>query len=191
MRVDYSTWFIYSRTCNAAMTGCHEGKYGARHVLPVHVTQRATPTHVRHKSVASWMVWQNGFIRGQSPYTTLTDVSAPLQHPCPCTHPNSIKQSPSWEADDQSASQEIPRFLLNQDSLPCSQEPATGSYPETEASYLPKISSNINLLFTPTSCKWCLPFRFSNQNFVYISHLPHASYMFRASHPPPFGEAYK
>jgi len=29
---------------------------------------------------------------------------------------------------------------------------------------------NSILPFTPTSCEWCLPFRFSNQNFERISH---------------------
>jgi hypothetical protein len=46
--------------------------------------------------------------------------------------------------------------------LPCSQEIATGSYTETE---------------------WRLPFRLFKQNFVCISHLPHAHHMLRPSHP--------
>jgi hypothetical protein len=29
----------------------------------------------------------------------------------------------------------------------------------------------------PKSSEWCLPFRLSDQNFVWISHLPHACYM--------------
>jgi len=40
---------------------------------------------------------------------------------------NPTKQSPSSEADSHSASQEIPRLLRN----PCSQQPATGPYPES------------------------------------------------------------
>jgi len=47
----------------------------------------------------------------------------------------------------------------------------------TLSPYLPKIHSNIIFLSTPRSSKWPLPFRFSNQNIVYISHLSHALYM--------------
>jgi hypothetical protein len=36
------------------------------------------------------------------------------------------------------------------------------------------------------SSEWSLPFRISNRNFVRISHLPHARYMPRPSHPPWF-----
>jgi hypothetical protein len=49
----------------------------------------------------------------------------------------------------------------------------------------------------PTSSKWSLPFRLSNQNTVRISHLSHACYMTRPSHTPWFDplliivEAYK
>jgi len=44
-----------------------------------------------------------------------------------------------------------------------------------------KIHSNIILQCMPTS-EWYLPFRFSIQNFVHISHIPHPS------HPPWFGQ---
>jgi len=37
--------------------------------------------------------------------------------------------------------------------------------------YFTKIHSNINLPSLPSSHKWSLPFRFSNQSTVYISHL--------------------
>jgi hypothetical protein len=53
-------------------------------------------------------------------------------------------------------------------SLPCSQQPATGTSPEQDASnphfpppHLPKISSNIILPSTPRSSGWSLHFRFS------------------------------
>jgi len=36
------------------------------------------------------------------------------------------------------------------------------------------------------SSDWSLPFRFSGQNFARISHLSHAFYMTRSSHPPWF-----
>jgi hypothetical protein len=43
--------------------------------------------------------------------------------------------------------------------------------------YIPKIHSNIILLYISKSSEWSVPFRFSNQNFVYISHYSHAYYM--------------
>jgi hypothetical protein len=52
----------------------------------------------------------------------------------------------------------------------------------TKSSFL-KIPFNIILPSTPKSSEWLLPFRLSN-NFVRISHLPHARYMPRPTHPP-------
>jgi len=48
----------------------------------------------------------------------------------------------------------------------------------------PKNHSSIILPSTPTSYEWSLPFMFPEQNFVCISHLSHACYMSRPSHPP-------
>jgi hypothetical protein len=48
---------------------------------------------------------------------------------------NYTEQSPSWEASSYSASQEnSPPFVQPDSSLPCSQDPATESYPEPDAS---------------------------------------------------------
>jgi hypothetical protein len=38
----------------------------------------------------------------------------------------------------------------------------------------------------PMSSEWSLPFRFYNQNFVYISYVSHTLYIPRTSHPPRF-----
>jgi hypothetical protein len=46
---------------------------------------------------------------------------------------NSVEQSSSWEAGSHSASKKFPAFYETQ-SLPCSQELATGLYPEPDAS---------------------------------------------------------
>jgi len=68
--------------------------------------------------------------------------------------------------------------MIHRYSLPFSQQPATGTYPETNPihtflPYLPKIHSNISLPSTLRFSAWSLPFRFPDQNFVCISHLTH------------------
>jgi hypothetical protein len=55
-------------------------------------------------------------------------------------------------------------------SLPCSQKPATGPYPELAESscpiypYLPKAQLNVILPPTPRSSRWSLAFGPPNQN---------------------------
>jgi len=100
-----------------------------------------------------------------------------------------MEQSPSWEANGFSGSQEIHRILWNpKDSLPHSQVPATWPYPEPARSspyphtLLPEDHLNIILLSTPGSLMWFLPLRFTHQNPVYTSPLPHTRYMPRPSH---------
>jgi hypothetical protein len=68
-------------------------------------------------------------------------------------------------------------------SLPCSQEPVTGHYPESDEfnphppNRLHKIYFNKIIPSTPKSSEWSLSFRLPNQNFVCTSYLPHALYM--------------
>jgi hypothetical protein len=48
-----------------------------------------------------------------------------------------MEHSPSWEANSHSVTQKIPPPLIEPEgSLPCSQEPATGPYPESDESSL-------------------------------------------------------
>jgi hypothetical protein len=50
-----------------------------------------------------------------------------------------------------------------------------------------KILSNIILPSTPRSSEWSLPFMFSDEDFVLISHSSRACYVPQPSHPPWFG----
>jgi len=95
-----------------------------------------------------------------------------------CTYlPTSMVQNTSSEANSYSFSQEIP-YLSSESkgSSQCSQESTTGSYPEQDESsphfppYSNKIQANIIFPSIPTSSEWSLLFRFSDQNFVSISH---------------------
>jgi len=67
-----------------------------------------------------------------------------------------------------------------------SQRPTTGPYADPDASspqlptLFPKIRPNI-FPSMPRSSEWYFPFRFSEQNFVCISHLSRACYMLRSS----------
>jgi hypothetical protein len=75
-------------------------------------------------------------------------------------------------------------------SLPCSQKPATGPYPEPAESSSPHWSlspkSHFNIIFPPTprSFQWSLTFGPPNQNPVNTSPLPHACHMSRPPQPP-------
>jgi hypothetical protein len=103
-----------------------------------------------------------------------------------------MEQSP-WEAGSHSPSQEIPRLLWNPKvhyrihKNPQLVHILSHMNPvHTIPPYFPEIHSNIILLSTSRSSEWFLPFRFSDQNFVSISHLSHSWYMPYPSHPPWF-----
>jgi hypothetical protein len=116
-----------------------------------------------------------------------------------------MEQSPSWESNSHSASQETPRLLWNpkvhdhvHKSPPVVRNLSQMNSVHKFPSEFPKIHSNIISLFMPKSSEWSLPFKYSDQNFVCTSHLHHACYMRRPSHLPlrdhPIiipGEAYK
>jgi hypothetical protein len=84
--------------------------------------------------------------------------------------------SPSWEAANCAAIQEIPNNCKEPEgSSPCSQQPSTGSYPEpvrsihTIPSYLSKIDFNIVHPPTSWSSKWSLSFWLSHQRLDPLS----------------------
>jgi len=101
----------------------------------------------------------------------------------------SIQQSPSWESNRFSASQEITRILWNPkvhyrihkwpppvpilshlDSV------------HTPTSHFLKIHHNIILPPMPGSPKWSLSFKHPHQYLVYASRIPHTRYIPRPSH---------
>jgi hypothetical protein len=94
-----------------------------------------------------------------------------------------MEEIPSWEANFYSASEEIPRLLWNlkvhyrvhisPPLVPILSQinPVRNFLP-----YFQKIHPNIIFPSTPRSPELSLPFRFSNQNILRISHVSHSCY---------------
>jgi len=105
----------------------------------------------------------------------------------------SMEQSPSWEANRFSASQEITGTLWNPKvhyhihtwSSPVPILSHTDPVHTTTSHFL-KTHLNIILPFLPWSSKWFLFLRFPHQTPVHASPLPHTCYMPRPSHSSPF-----
>ena len=100
-----------------------------------------------------------------------------------------MEQSPSWEAGQFSASQEIPRILWNPKvhSRIHKCPPPVPILSQLDPVHIPtshflKIHPSNILPSTPASPKRSLSLRLSRQNPVYASPLPHTRYMLRPSH---------
>jgi len=96
----------------------------------------------------------------------------------------SMEQSPSWEANLFTGSQEIPRILWNRrvhySIQKCLQTVPVLSHLDpvhTPSSHILNICLNIILPSTPVSSKWLLSITFLHQNPVYTFHLLHTHYM--------------
>jgi len=108
---------------------------------------------------------------------------------CPAILTYSMEQSPSWEANWFSASQEIPSILWNlkvhyhiHNSLPPVPILSHINPVYTPISHFLKVHLNIILPSLPVSSKWSLDLRFPHKNPVYTSILLHTCYMPRPPH---------
>jgi len=100
-----------------------------------------------------------------------------------------MDQSPSWEANRFSASQEIPRILWNPKVhyriCNCPPPvPILSQLGPVDTPHIPLPENTFNIIHPSTSGspQWSLSLRFPHQNPVYAAPRPHTRYMPRPSH---------
>jgi hypothetical protein len=96
----------------------------------------------------------------------------------------SMELGPSWEDNQFSASQDVPRIIWNSKvhyrihKCPPPNPILSQIDPvQTLTSHFLKIHLNVILLLRPGSPKSCLSLQFPDQNSIYTSALPHTCYM--------------
>jgi len=111
---------------------------------------------------------------------------------------NSTEQSPTWEANRFSASQEISRILWNlkvhrriHNNPPPVPVLSHSNPVRVSSSHFLKVYFNIIFPSTPTSSKWSLSTRSSHLHSVCTSPVPHTCHMPRPSHSPWFDHTNK
>jgi hypothetical protein len=100
---------------------------------------------------------------------------------------NCMEQSPSWEANSHSTSEEILRLLWNRRLIAmftraCHWFPFWTRFGPVFTPYFSKICCNIILPSRSRSSEWSPSFVFSHKNLVCICRVSHACYMPRLSH---------
>ena len=100
---------------------------------------------------------------------------------------HSMEQSPSWETNRFSASQDIPRISWNPNVHYRIHKPPVSILSQPDPVHAPtshflKICLNIIVPSTSGFSKWPLSLRFPHRNPVYASPIPHTYYMLRPSH---------
>jgi hypothetical protein len=110
-----------------------------------------------------------------------------------CNNTNSMEQSPYSEANNHSASQEIPHLSKNpnvhyrvQNSPPLVLILSHMNPVHTFLPYFPNIHYNIILSSSPKPSEWSTPLKFSGQNVVCVSYFSHACYISCPCHHPWF-----
>jgi len=96
-----------------------------------------------------------------------------------------MEQSPSWEANQLSASQEIPHTVWNLKVHYCIKSPLpVPILRQLDPVQAPTSHFHLNIILpsTPGSSQSSLSFRFPPQNPAYTSPLPHMCHMSRTSH---------
>jgi len=143
----------------------------------------ASVSNKQSRTADKWWSLSFGVGRGAKNFSPLAAARYTVfTHTAWLTHCR--EQSQSWEVNSHSSSQEaLGLFMEPEGSLRVHKNPSLvpilrQKNPVYNSKYcFTNINSNIIFPSTPRSSTWSFPFKFSNQNFVCISHLYHACHM--------------